>query len=192
MEQMSSEKSEKAFGKDETAESNLEAIQEELKEQGQEVQEEEVKLLLAKKDEEVEEANQKYLRLSADFQNYKRRVEKEKNEIYNFANEKLILALLPIIDNLERALDAALEESDERTGVAKGIEMTLQQFIDTLKNNGLEEIKAQGEIFDPNMHHAVMQEASEDYEANTILEVYQKGYSLNGKVIRPSMVKVSN
>lgn len=192
MEQMNSEKSENAFGKDETAESNLEAIQEELKEQGQEAQEEEIKLLLARKDEEVEEANQKYLRLSADFQNYKRRVEKEKNEIYNFANEKLILALLPIIDNLERALDAALEESDERTGVAKGIEMTLQQFIDTLKNNGLEEIKAQGEIFDPNLHHAVMQEASEDYEANTILEVYQKGYSLNGKVIRPSMVKVSN
>lgn len=192
MEQNHSGKDEAFFSSDETAESDLEAAKEELNEQRQLYQEEELKEMLEKKTEEIEEMNSKYLRLSADFQNYKRRVEKEKNELYSYANEKLILELLPAVDNLERAVRSTAEEGNKDEAVTKGIEMILQQFLDTLKNNGLEEIKALGEDFDPNCHHAVMQEASESGETNKVLEVYQKGYTLNGKVIRPSMVKVSN
>ncbi|AOT68534.1 nucleotide exchange factor GrpE [Geosporobacter ferrireducens] len=192
MEQNYSGKDEKAFTNDETAKSDLEATKEELNEQRQLYQEEDLKELLAKKTEEVEEMNSKYLRISADFQNYKRRVEKEKSELHSYANEKLILELLPAIDNLERAVRSISEEGNKDEAVTKGIEMILQQFLDTMNNNGLEEIKALGEDFDPNRHHAVMQEASGSEETNKVLEVYQKGYALNGKVIRPSMVKVSN
>ena len=187
-----SERDEKSFIRDETAESDLDATKEELKEQQQAYQEEELMEQLARKSEEVEELNSKYLRISADFQNYKRRVEKEKSELYSFANEKLILELLPTVDNMERAVKSISEDVNKDEAVTKGIEMILQQFLDTMKNNGLEEIIALGEDFDPNRHHAVMQEASESEETNKVLEVYQKGYTLNGKVIRPSMVKVSN
>ena len=192
MEQNYSEKNEKDFTKDETAESDLEATREELKEQQQAYQDEELRDLLEKKNEEIEEINNKYLRISADFQNYKRRVEKEKSDIYSFANEKLILELLPAVDNLERAVGVIAEEGNKDAALTKGIEMILQQLLDTMKNNGLEEIKALGQDFDPNLHHAVMQEASDTEEGNKVLEVYQKGYILNGKVIRPSMVKVSH
>ncbi|SHJ46194.1 molecular chaperone GrpE [Geosporobacter subterraneus DSM 17957] len=192
MEQNYSEKNEKDFTKDETAESDLEATREELKEQQQAYQDEELRDLLEKKNEEIEEINNKYLRISADFQNYKRRVEKEKSDIYSFANEKLILELLPAVDNLERAVGVIAEEGNKDAALTKGIEMILQQLLDTMKNNGLEEIKALGQDFDPNLHHAVMQEASDTEEGNKVLEVYQKGYTLNGKVIRPSMVKVSH
>lgn len=192
MEQNYSEKNEKDFAKDETAESDLEAAREELKEQQQAYQNEELRDLLEKKNEEIEEINNKYLRISADFQNYKRRVEKEKSDIYSFANEKLILELLPAVDNLERAVGAIAEEGNNDAALTKGIKMILQQLLDTMKNNGLEEIKALGQDFDPNLHHAVMQEASDAEEGNKVLEVYQKGYTLNGKVIRPSMVKVSH
>ena len=187
-----SERDEKSFASDETAESDLDATKEELKEQRQAYQEEELMEQLAKKSEEVEEINSKYLRISADFQNYKRRVEKEKSELYSFANEKLILELLPTVDNMERAVRSISEDGNKDEAVTKGIEMILQQFLDTMGNNGLEEIIALGEDFDPNRHHAVMQESSESEETNKVLEVYQKGYTLNGKVIRPSMVKVSN
>lgn len=187
-----SERDEKSFIRDETAESDLDATKEELKEQQQAYQEEELMEQLARKSEEVEELNSKYLRISADFQNYKRRVEKEKSELYSFANEKLILELLPTVDNMERAVKSISEDVNKDEAVTKGIEMILQQFLDTMKNNGLEEIIALGEDFDPNRHHAVMQEASESEETNKVVEVYQKGYTLNGKVIRPSMVKVSN
>ncbi|MCI9639674.1 MAG: nucleotide exchange factor GrpE [Emergencia sp.] len=138
--------------------------------------------------EEDEALNTKYLRLMADFQNYKRRAEKEKGDIYAYANEKIIVELLTVMDNFERALQH--ESADE--SFAEGMKMIFKQLTDVLEKAGLEEIKAQGEDFDPNFHNAVMTEDNAEYESGKVTEVLQKGYLLNKKVIRPSMVKVNN
>ena len=139
------------------------------------------------KDQEEEALNVKYLRLMADFQNFKRRTEKEKGDIYAFANEKIISELLNVIDNFERALDAGNAEDS----FYKGMEMILKQLQGVLEKAGASEIAALGEEFDPNFHNAVMTEDSDEYESGKVTEVLQKGYVLNNKVIRPSMVKVA-
>lgn len=138
--------------------------------------------------EEEEGLNTKYLRLMADFQNYKRRVEKEKSDIYAYANEKIVSELLDVIDNFERAL--LHEAADE--SFAEGMKMIFKQLAGVLEKAGLEEINALGEDFDPNFHNAVMTEDNADYDSGKVTEVMQKGYMLNKKVIRPSMVKVNN
>ena len=138
--------------------------------------------------EEDEAVNTKYLRLMADFQNFKRRVEKEKSDIYAYANEKLVSQLLDVIDNFERAL--LHEEADD--SYVEGMKMIFKQLTGLLEKAGLEEINALGEDFDPNFHNAVMTEDNDDYDSGKVTEVMQKGYLLNKKVIRPSMVKVNN
>lgn len=139
-------------------------------------------------DPEEEALNIKYLRLMADFQNFKRRAEKEKSDIYAFANEKIISELLNVIDNFERALDAG----DASDSFYQGMEMILKQLLGVLEKAGASEIKALGEDFDPNFHNAVMMEDSSEYDSGKVTEVLQKGYILNNRVIRPSMVKVAN
>lgn len=138
--------------------------------------------------EEQESESERYMRLMADFQNYKRRSEKERSDIYSFANEKIITELLMVADNFERALASA----DRNESFVKGMEMIFDQLIGVMTKSGTEEIKALGEDFDPNFHNAVMTEESSEYESGKVTEVLQKGYILNGKVIRPSMVKVAN
>lgn len=140
------------------------------------------------KDPEEEALNTKYLRLMADFQNYKRRTEKEKSDIYAFANEKIVSELLNVIDNFERALDAG----NEGDSFVEGMNLIFKQLQGVLEKAGVVEIEALGREFDPNFHHAVMTEDSEEYESGKITAVLQKGYLLNNKVIRPSMVKVAN
>lgn len=143
-----------------------------------------------KKETEIQEesSDTKYMRLMADFQNFKRRTEKEKSDIYAYANEQIALGLLEVIDNFERALD---HESTDKA-YAEGMELILKQLIEVLKKSGIEEIKTLGEKFDPNFHNAVMMEDNPDFESGKVTEVLQKGYTLNSKVIRPSMVKVNN
>lgn len=133
-----------------------------------------------------EDADTRYLRLMADFQNYKKRVEKEKSDLYSYANEKIVTGLLDVLDNFERAL--AQEEIGD--GFKEGMEMIFKQLSGELEKSGLAEIAALGEDFDPNFHNAVMTEETEEYESGKVSGVMQKGYTLNGKVIRPSMVKV--
>ena len=137
---------------------------------------------------EEEALNVKYMRLMADFQNFKRRTEKEKSDIYAFANEKIVSELLNVIDNFERALlhGAAGDSS------AAGMNMIFKQLQGVLEKAGVKEIEALGLDFDPNFHNAVMTEDSTEYESGKVTEVLQKGYTLNSKVIRPSMVKVAN
>ena len=137
---------------------------------------------------EDEALNTKYLRLMADFQNYKRRTEKEKNDIYAFANEKIVSELLNVIDNFERALDAG----DSGDSFVEGMNLIFKQLQGVLEKAGVVEIEALGRDFDPNFHHAVLTEDSAEYESGKVTEVLQKGYTLNSKVIRPSMVKVAN
>ncbi len=137
---------------------------------------------------EDQELNAKYLRLAADFQNFKKRVEKEKSDIYAYANEKIAVELLNVIDNFERALDHA---SDGNESYAEGMSKIFKQLSGVLEKSGVKEIQSAGEPFDPNFHHAVMTESSSEYESGTVTSVLQKGYTLNGKVIRAAMVKVA-
>ena len=139
------------------------------------------------KEEPAEDENTKYLRLMADFQNYKKRVEKEKKDLYAYANENIMNDLLTVLDNFERALD-----HDAGEGFKEGVEMIFKQLGDALEKSGLAEIPALGEEFDPMKHNAVMTEDTDEYESGKVSGVMQKGYTLNGKVIRPSMVKVAN
>ena len=139
-------------------------------------------------DEEKAEADDaRYLRLLAEFQNYKKRTEKEKTDLYSYANEKIMAELLEVLDNFERAL-----EQDAGDGFKEGMELIFTQLTNVLTKAGLAEITALGEDFDPNVHNAVMAEETEEYESGKVSGVMQKGYTLNGKVIRPSMVKVAN
>ena len=137
---------------------------------------------------EDEALNTKYLRLMADFQNYKRRTEKEKGDIYAFANEKIVSELLNVIDNFERALDAG----SDGDSFVEGMNLIFKQLQGVLEKAGVVEIEALGKDFDPNFHHAVLTEDSTEYESGKVTAVLQKGYLLNNKVIRPTMVKVAN
>ena len=145
---------------------------------------------LKEKEAEIAENNAKFQRLQADFTNYKKRVEKEKSEIFLYASEKLACELLEIIDNLERAVEQKQESTDNDV-LRKGIELVLRKMKETFTRHNIKEIDAMGKPFDSNLHHAVMQEEESDVEANMVIAVLQKGYTINGKVIRPSMVKVS-
>lgn len=130
-----------------------------------------------------------YLRATADYQNFKRRAEKEKADIYKYAGEKVLTDLLPIVDNIDRAMSHVPE--DEQGGLADGLRMIQKSLLTLLEKNGVEPIEAVGTPFDPEVHHAVQMVASEEHEPHQVVEEYQKGYKLNGKVIRHSMVKVS-
>lgn len=148
----------------------------------------------AEPDEKKEEASaeeqesERYMRLMAEFQNFKRRAAKEKSDIHAFANERLIGDLLPVMDNFERALET---ETEDIEGYAKGMQLIFEQMKTALEKAGLKEIEALGLDFDPNVHNAVMTDNTEEYENDKISKVLQKGYKLNDKVIRPSMVAVN-
>ena len=142
---------------------------------------------IEKLQQEIEEMKALAQRTQADFMNYKKRVEKEKSELTVFANEKIVTEMLTIVDNFERALQSEKENSE--TAFYKGVELILKQLMDTLYKFGLEEIDALNQDFDPNFHHAVIQEEAD--EPDKVIDVLQKGYKLKDKVIRPSMVKVS-
>ncbi|MDB3083199.1 nucleotide exchange factor GrpE [Clostridioides difficile] len=146
------------------------------------------KLAEKKLQDELNESNDKYQRLQAEYANYRRRTQQEKETIGVFANEKIITELIPVIDSMERALDACEDKEDT---MYKGISLVHKQLMDTLVKFGVEEIEAESKEFDPNLHLAVMQESVDGVEANQIVMVLQKGYKLGTKVIRPSMVKVS-
>lgn len=138
----------------------------------------------------MEEADYRYKRLQADFDNFRKRTQQEKEQLTSFVKGELILDLLSVIDNFERALK--VETTPETESFLEGFKMIYQNFVSLLEKNGLSEIKAIGQEFDPNYHQAVMNGPSDNYEDNQIDEVYQKGYEVDGRVIRPSMVKVVN
>jgi molecular chaperone GrpE len=144
---------------------------------------------LAQKTREADEYKAMVMYLKADLENYKKRTARERDEFVKFANGGLILDLLDVYENLERALDTAKKSSDDK--MAKGLEMIYGNMKAVLEKYGLKPIKAVGEKFDPYLHEAVMQEVSDDHEDETVLEEYQKGYTLNMKVIRYAKVKVS-
>lgn len=137
----------------------------------------------------IKDQEEAILRLNAEYANFRRRTAEEKATIGLYANEKVFNELIPVIDNMKRALEAC---EDKESPLFVGVDMVYKQLLDALKSSGLESIDAElGQEFDPNLHMAVMQEASDEYEPGKILMVLQKGYKLDKKVLRASMVKVS-
>ena len=136
---------------------------------------------------EVKEKSDKALRLQADFENFRRRTSKEKDELAAVVTQGVMKDMLPLLDNFERAM--AAETTDMET-FQKGVEMIFTQFQEVLKKNGLEHIETEGKKFDPNFHQAVMRVQNDELEDDDIAKELQKGYMVKGRVIRPSMVQV--
>ena len=158
--------------------------------QTEEDQDEEQEKPEEKKETEDEDLNTKYLRLMADFQNFKKRAQKQRSETLAYANAELVGQLLEVLDNFERALDKDVDE--EEAGFKEGMRMVFDQLRGVLEKAGVEEIEALGSTFDPNFHNAVMTEDTDEYESGQVSGVMQKGYTLKGRVVRPAMVKVAN
>lgn len=137
----------------------------------------------------VAQMKDQLLRTMAEFDNYRKRTTKEKEQIFNRGVSYVVEAILPVIDNFERALTAAKDRDDN---FVKGVEMTYQQMLSALKNLGVEQIDSLGQTFDPHFHDAMQHVEDENYGENEIVAVFQKGYMLNDQVIRPSLVKVAN
>lgn len=181
--------------KDETMEEMMENLQEEAAEQ---VTEETTEVIdeTAQKIADLEQQSadylDKYQRCLAEFDNFRKRTAKEKAGMYDDGVRDTVEKLLMVIDNLERAVAAQEDKANENDAFFKGVQMTLKQFQDVLKSIGVEEIKAVGEKFDPNLHAAVAHEDDENYGENEIILEMLKGYQYKDKVIRHSMVKVAN
>ncbi|MBS4215596.1 nucleotide exchange factor GrpE [Neobacillus rhizophilus] len=138
----------------------------------------------------LEAAENRYLRLQADFDNFKRRTRLDQEAGEKYRAQKLVTDLLPVLDNFGRALQ--IEADNEQTkSVLQGMDMVYRSLIDALKKEGVEPIEAVGKEFDPHQHHAVMQGDDANYGSNVVIEEFQKGYLLKDRVIRPSMVKVN-
>lgn len=131
------------------------------------------------------------LRLSAEFENYKKRASRELSDFRKFANETIIKDLLGVIDNLERALTSAVDQEGSAGSIAEGVDLTLKEILKILEKNGVTVIAAEGETFDPTFHQAVMQQETPDQPPNTVVQELQKGYLLHNRLLRPSMVAVS-
>lgn len=133
------------------------------------------------------ELKDRWLRVAADFDNYRRRAERDRSEYVQFAAMDVVRALLPILDDFRRAMQ--VETADKE--YAKGIELIAQRLFESLKKAGLEPIEAAGKPFDPNVHQAVDKVETEELPDHTVLEEYQSGYNFKGKLLRPAMVKVA-
>ena len=168
----------------ETAETEEEVVEEKTAE---ELLQEKVDKL----EEELKQSEDKYLRLYAEFENFKRRKnqEIETNNVYK--SQKVITEILPSLDNLERALQVE-SDNEEIKSLLKGVEMVYEGLLNVLKSEGVELIETENAQFDPNYHHAVMQEEDSEKESGAILDTFQKGYKLKDRVIRPAMVKVNS
>lgn len=149
------------------------------------------------KDEEIQqlqlkanENEEKYLRLYAEFENYKRRIQKENETNKTYQSQRVLTDILPTIDNIERALQIEGDVESFKS-LQKGVQMVHESLLRALKDNGLEEIESEGQAFDPNFHQAVFQDDNPDFKSGDITQELQKGYKLKDRVLRPSMVKVN-
>ncbi|MEK7306278.1 MAG: nucleotide exchange factor GrpE [Nitrospirota bacterium] len=151
---------------------------------------ERLRLEIPKKDEEILNLQDKYLRICADFENYKKRSMKEQMESAKYANERILKELLPAIDNLERAILHSKETSDLK-GLVEGVELTYKQFLDSLGRFGVKVVQSIGEPFDPSRHQALGQVESDKHDENIVIEELQKGYLLEDRILRPALVNIS-
>lgn len=138
---------------------------------------------------ELADTKEQLLRVTAEYANFRKRSEKEKQDAFVFAKSETIKELLPVIDNLERAL---ANDKEDFEGLKKGVEMTFDSLVSILNKMGVEIFGTPGDEFDPNLHNAVMHVEDENYKNGEIVDVFQKGYKINDKIIRPAMVKSAN
>ncbi|MGE6259461.1 nucleotide exchange factor GrpE [Heyndrickxia sporothermodurans] len=138
----------------------------------------------------LEESENRYLRLRADFDNFRRRAQIDREASEKYRAQSLATNLLPAIDNFERAMQIT-PDNEQAKQLMQGVEMVYRNIIDALKKEGIEDIEAVGKEFDPHYHQAIMQGEDENYGSNIVIEEFQKGYVLKDRVIRPSMVKVN-
>jgi len=150
----------------------------------------ETALRISELEKKVEEAENRYLRLYADFENFRRRSQLEREASEKYRSQSLITNLLPAIDNFERAMQIELKDEQSKA-LLNGVQMVYRNIVDVLKQEGAEQIEAVGQEFDPNFHQAIMQTNEPDFASNIVVEEFQKGYKLKDRVIRPSMVKVN-
>ena len=153
-----------------------------------ETQEKEESYIIDPKQQELDELNDRYKRVFAEFENYKKRSSKERETLYNSIVSDIVEVFLPVVDNLENALKIETQDIEYK----KGIELVLKQFKDILKSKGVEEISAMGVTFDPALHEAVSSVQDPEKNAQEIVQEYRKGYKIGSKVIRHSMVVVAN
>ncbi|MGR3765091.1 nucleotide exchange factor GrpE [Rossellomorea sp. NS-SX7] len=168
---------------------NEEVVEEVFAEEPQESEEQESDEL-SQLQEKLDESENRYLRLRADFDNFRRRMNAESEAKEKYRAQSLITELLPALDNFERALNIEVDNDQTKT-LLQGMEMVHRSLIEALKKEGVEPIEAVGQEFDPHLHQAVMQTEDENYGSNIVVEEFQKGYKLKDRVIRPSMVKVN-
>jgi molecular chaperone GrpE len=146
---------------------------------------------LTSKSEECKAINDKYLRLAAEFENYKRLTQRDQREQIRFGNEQLLKELLPVVDNMERAIKAARTNGSD-SALIQGVELTLKQLFGILAKFGVQAIETAGQDFDPSAHQAVSYGPSNDVPANKVLDEFQKGYRLHDRILRAAMVSVSS
>lgn len=146
---------------------------------------------VARLQEEVAQAKDSAMRAQAEAQNAKRRAEQDVEKARKYALERFVGELLPVVDNLERALESASGDEEVVKPIAEGVELTLKSFQNALQKYNVEAVDPQGEPFDPQLHQAMSQVENPDVEPNTVIAVMQKGYTLNGRLVRPAMVMVS-
>jgi len=194
------------MNEDKKRDERIETASEELEEnpredeESQDQEEEEIPLTkmtkakLIEKVEKVQEGSDKnldlYIRSQAEIDNLKKRYQKERQDLVKFANESLIKQLLPIVDNLEKAITHS-QDKDSIEAIREGVDLTLKGLTDILQKAGVEMVEAIGEQFDPNFHEAVSEMADDGIKSGTVIKDLQKGYTLNQRLIRPSMVVVS-
>jgi len=142
-------------------------------------------------EEESKETYDRFLRVSAEFENYKKRSVREMSEFKKFANESLIKELLLVVDNMERAINSSNDEENSNNGLIEGVDMTLKELLKIFEKFGVKQVESLGEPFDPNFHQAVMQQETDEHPNNTVIEELQKGYIINERLLRPAMVVVS-
>ncbi len=177
-------------------ENPLNALGEELQlhleeKKGAERKLEELKKKVEEKEKEAKDHYDRLLRMAADFENYKKRAAKEKEEWTKFANEDLMKALLPFIDNLEKAVAHAEKDGNTAKSLIEGLKLTHEQLLQSLSKFGLSPVESSGKPFDPSVHEAMMVVETDQHEPNHVVEEFRKGYLLNDRLLRPATVSVS-
>jgi molecular chaperone GrpE len=151
----------------------------------------ELEARLNAKEEESKEANDRLLRVSADYENYKKRSAREMEDFRKYANQSLLKEMLTVVDNLELAINSAQEETNADIKLIEGLNLTRNEMLRVFEKFNVKPIKARGEAFDPAFHEAVMREETDDYPENTVLSEFQKGYLIHDRLLRPAMVVVA-
>jgi molecular chaperone GrpE len=134
----------------------------------------------------------KLLRRQAEFDNYRKRIERERSELYQHGREDVLLQFLPVVDNFERALSSLEESEGDAEALRRGVELIHKQFKDALSKLGLEPVEAVGHTFDPHVHEAVTTEVTDKHKENTVIEEFQRGYKIGDRLLRPAKVKVAS